>query len=254
MYIKELIERIEARFPISLQEKWDNSGFIIGDKNNSIKNVLVCLEITPETIDFAIEKNCNFIIAHHPLIFTGLKKIDMSFKGSKIQKLVKHDISVYATHTSIDVNGLNDYIFNKIGFKSQGYIEETESGFGYGSMAKVDILDDEIISKIKKNLELDFVIKYGINKKYKKVGLVTGSGTDFIDQAIKKGIDLFITGDITHHDAMDSVEKGVDLIDISHEGSEKFFAEFMKNYIDGLELDINVFSYYNLQKYKAQLR
>ena len=253
MQIRELIERIEKKFPIDFQEKWDNSGFLIGNIENELKNVLVCLEITPECIEQSKNKDCNLIISHHPLIFSGIKKIDMDFKGKKILELIKNDISVYSTHTAIDVNGLNEYIFNKIGFTSEGIIVPTIEKYGYGNYQNIEISEKEIVSMLKDKLNLDYVIKYGDKKKFKKVGLVTGAGMDFINEVKKLDIDLFITGDIKHHEAMDSVERGVNLIDITHQGSEKYFAKYMKKFIDDMNLEINTYEYYNIEKYAPKV-
>lgn len=253
MRISELIEKIEKKFPLEFQEKWDNSGFLIGNIENELKNVLVCLEITPETIDEAKVKNCNMIISHHPLIFSGIKKIDMDFKGKKILELIKNDIALYSTHTAIDVNGLNEYIFEKIGFTSEGIISPTVEKYGYGNYQSLRISEKEIISRLKDSLGLEYVVKYGKKEEFYKVGLITGSGMDFINEVKALDIDLFITGDIKHHEAMDSVEMGINLIDITHQGSEKYFAEYMKKFIDDMKLDITTFEYYNIKKYVPKI-
>jgi len=110
MLIKNIIEFLELSFPLSFQESYDNCGLQIGDKNVIINSVLLCLDITENVIDEAIEKKCNLIISHHPLFLKDIKSItSTSEKERVITKCIKNDIAVYAIHTNIDkyFKGLN---------------------------------------------------------------------------------------------------------------------------------------------------
>lgn len=256
MRIREVIEIFEEQHPRSLQEEWDNSGIQVGDINQEVKNVLLTLEITPESISEAIKNECNLIICHHPIIFPNIDKINQdNFKGKKIIEAIKNDIVIYASHTASDVSGFNEFIFNKLGYKSDGKIVDTIYGYGYGSYSNTDEDIANIINKLKDNLSLCNILQYGEGKQFNRIGLVTGSGMDFINNAIKLGIDLFITGDITHHDAMDAVEQGMTLLDISHEGSEGMFADFVENVFTKEERlsKIRTFKYYNEMKYLRRI-
>ncbi|MCL4164420.1 UNVERIFIED_CONTAM: hypothetical protein GTU68_033483 [Idotea baltica] len=103
MLIKELVDYLECIAPLEYQESYDNSGLIVGDKNDKITNVLVCLDSTESVIDEAIEKNCNIIIAHHPIIFKGLKKLTgKNYIERTIIKAIKNNIAIYAYHTNLD--------------------------------------------------------------------------------------------------------------------------------------------------------
>ncbi|WP_282925986.1 Nif3-like dinuclear metal center hexameric protein [Helcococcus kunzii] len=252
MEIREIIDIFEEKHPKYLQEEWDNSGVQVGNIDQEVKNVLLTLEITPESIEEAINNNCNLIICHHPIIFPNIHSIDENhFKGKKIIEAIKNDIVIYASHTATDVSGFNEFIFENMGYKSQGKIVKTSEEYGYGSFADVDENLDKIIKKIKDNLSLCKVLVYGEDIPVKRIGLVTGSGMDFIQEAIDAKIDLFITGDITHHDAMDAMEQGVTLVDIGHEGSEGMFADFVEELFSNNKKlsEIKTFKYYNDQKY-----
>ena len=78
MKVKDVTNYLETIAPLQLQEEYDNAGLIIGNGDDQIKGVLICLDITDEVLNEAVNTNCNLIIAHHPLIFTGLKKINDS--------------------------------------------------------------------------------------------------------------------------------------------------------------------------------
>ncbi|CAH0995751.1 GTP cyclohydrolase 1 type 2 [Emticicia aquatica] len=110
MTIKELTNQLELIAPLSYQESYDNAGLIVGNANQEITGVLICLDSTEAIIDEAIEKGCNLVIAHHPIIFKGLKKLNgKNYIERTIIKAIKHDIAIYATHTNLDnvVGGVN---------------------------------------------------------------------------------------------------------------------------------------------------
>jgi dinuclear metal center YbgI/SA1388 family protein len=122
MKINDIILHLEKLAPLALQEDYDNAGLIVGDRNADVTGVLVTLDSTETVIDEAIAKGCNFIVAHHPIVFRGLK----SFTGKNyiertIIKAIKNDVAIYATHTNLDnvVGGVNTQIANRLGLKNQ---------------------------------------------------------------------------------------------------------------------------------------
>jgi dinuclear metal center YbgI/SA1388 family protein len=118
MTIKDLTEKIEEFAPLSLQESYDNAGLIIGDPNTTIKGALITLDVTEEVMYEAINNGCNLIIAHHPLIFKGIKKLNNKSQVERMIVLaVKNDIAIYAAHTNLDnvQHGVNAMIAKKLG-------------------------------------------------------------------------------------------------------------------------------------------
>ena len=120
--IQEIIKCLEDIAPLGLQEGYDNAGLIIGDRNMSVKGVLLCLDSTEAVLDEAIATNCNLIVAHHPIVFSGLKSITgTNYIERVIVKAIKHDIAIYACHTNLDNNltdGVNNKIAQKLGLKN----------------------------------------------------------------------------------------------------------------------------------------
>ena len=117
MRLKQICDSIEEFAPLAYQESYDNSGLICGDYNMQINSVLLCIDSTEEVVDEAIAKGCNLIIAHHPIVFSGLKR----FTGSNyiertIIKAIKNDIAIYAAHTNLDnvCGGVNSKIAEKL--------------------------------------------------------------------------------------------------------------------------------------------
>ena len=120
MKLKTIVEELESFAPKSFQESYDNSGLIVGSVEMEVKKVLFCLDSTEEVVEEAIEKGANLIVAHHPIVFTGLK----SFTGKNyiertVIKAIKNDIAIYAIHTNLDnvSEGVNRVLAQKIGLE-----------------------------------------------------------------------------------------------------------------------------------------
>ncbi|MGY8989167.1 MAG: Nif3-like dinuclear metal center hexameric protein, partial [Flavobacteriales bacterium] len=103
MKIKEITQFLEGIAPLNYQESYDNSGLIVGNKNTQVTSVLICLDSVEEVIEEAIENGCNLVIAHHPIIFSGLKKLNgKNHIERTVIKAIKNDIAIYAIHTNLD--------------------------------------------------------------------------------------------------------------------------------------------------------
>jgi dinuclear metal center YbgI/SA1388 family protein len=121
MKIKKLTTFLESIAPLEYQEHYDNCGLIIGDPNTEAKAALVTLDCTEAIIDEAIETGCNLVISHHPIIFSGLKKLNGSNSIERtLIKAIKNDIAVYAIHTNLDNvhNGVSAKIAEKLGLEN----------------------------------------------------------------------------------------------------------------------------------------
>ncbi len=119
--IKDITNAIEAFAPLHLQEDYDNAGLITGNSNAECAGVLFSLDCTEAVIEEALQKKCNLIIAHHPIVFKGLKKLTGSnYVERTIISSIKKDIAIYACHTNIDnvIDGVNAKIAEKLGLKN----------------------------------------------------------------------------------------------------------------------------------------
>ena len=126
MQLSEIIKAIEAFAPLSYQESYDNAGLITGNPAQEITGALICLDSIEEVIDEAIREKCNLVIAHHPIIFSGLKKINgKNYVERTIIKAIKNDIAIYAAHTNLDnvQQGVNFKIAEKLGLKNCSVLE-----------------------------------------------------------------------------------------------------------------------------------
>lgn len=224
--IKEVLSRLENYFPLTLQEKWDNSGVQVGLLDDLCVGILLTLDITESIIQEAIDRKCNLIIAHHPLLFHGLKRVgDQSYLERCLRLAIKHDISIYAAHTNIDVayNGLNYYLgellkLNEISTLSPNSRGD-QSGLGViGLLGEPSPLPSmlEIIANIFSSQQVRY--NQHIPKTVKKVAICGGSAAFLYQEARRQGADIFITGEAKYNDYFDA--EGITLITVGHYESE----------------------------------
>jgi dinuclear metal center YbgI/SA1388 family protein len=121
MQLKDIIECLEEFAPVTLQEGYDNAGLIIGSADVECSGIITALDVTENVINEAIEKKCNLIVAHHPIIFKGLKKLNgKNYVERCVITAIKNDIAIYAIHTNIDnvLNGVNQKIAQKLNLQN----------------------------------------------------------------------------------------------------------------------------------------
>jgi len=117
---RDIADFIESFAPASLAEDWDNIGLLLGNANQEVNRILVCLDVTPGVVDEAVHRKADLIISHHPLIFKGLKRITRDdVKGEMVYRLISNNIGVYSAHTNLDAaeGGLNDHLAALLGLK-----------------------------------------------------------------------------------------------------------------------------------------
>src|SRR4030095_14329586 len=129
MKISDIISFLESLAHPSLQEHYDNAGLIIGDKNWECRGIICCLDATEEVINEAAAKSCNLLIAHHPIIFGGLKKINgKNYVEKAVISAIKKDIAIYAIHTNLDnvLEGVNGKIASLLGLRNNIILSQKE--------------------------------------------------------------------------------------------------------------------------------
>ena len=120
MLVKQIIQAIEAFAPPIYQESYDNCGLQVGNTEDEVTGVLITLDVTEPVLEEALQRGCNMILTHHPLIFSGLKRISgRTYVERVVQKAIKNDISIYAAHTNLDnmYQGVNAKIAEKLGLR-----------------------------------------------------------------------------------------------------------------------------------------
>jgi len=226
MKMSEIYQKLNTISPFELQEKWDNSGLLVGDMNREFEHIALGLDLDHATLEEA-EENTLFIV-HHPLIFSGLKQLDFSvYPANLLEIMVKKNLSLIAMHTNFDKTHLNAYVFEKIlGFKKEfqdEFICRTT-----GSWSK-----DELLKLLKEKLGLETLRVVSPKQKITSIALTTGAGASLMDEV---NADCFLTGDIKYHDAMKAMSQNLMMVDIGHYESEQFFVDVLKRELKNLGL------------------
>ena len=163
------------------------------------------------------------------MIFIGVKSIDEdSYLGKNIIKLIENKISVYSSHTSLDVSdrGVNVALAEAIGLPIvENFAMTDTTTIGY-------VLRNNIGDEIYDRLKDLGAIFYGKKVPVEKIAIVGGAGMSYFDDAIAKGVDMFITGDVKHHDGQRGYEENISLVDLTHYGSEKFVLNKLKDLLE----------------------
>ncbi len=233
--------------PIEYAESYDNVGLLVGDKNRSVKRVLITLDADENVAKDAKEKECDLVISHHPLIFSPLKRIVSGDSTSKtIITLIKNDVSLISMHTNFDsvASGLCDLFLDKIADTKARASLEGDAINGCGRIAELVNTKTlyDILNKVKKEFSLDTLRYVGdLESKISKIAVCNGGGADFIYTAKDMGADVYISGDIKYHHARFAYENGISLIEVPHYNAEIIFCEYMKDLLKkqfGNDLDI----------------
>lgn len=255
MQIKEITNAIEKYAPLQLQESYDNSGIQVGDVEQDVKGVLLCIDITEAVINEAIVKNDNLIISHHPLLFHGMKKITPDdYIGRCVIKAIEHHIVLYASHTNMDktFHGVSFQTAEKLGIETESTITEDgkiqngeeEYSYGLGIIGHLKKSEDALsyLQRIKKILNIGCIKHTDIpnGREVQRIAICGGSGAEFIKSVNNERVDLYLTSDIKYHDYFFNSDHGMIIADIGHYESEQFTKEIFYNIISGLLSKNNV--------------
>jgi dinuclear metal center YbgI/SA1388 family protein len=239
MICKDLMCALEELASPEYALSWDNVGLLVGGSEREIHKIYLALDADGTAVDTAISQGCDMIITHHPLIFSGIKSIrEEDFLGKRLLKIAEHKINYYAMHTNFDVAVMADLVADRMGLNVLSPLEVTceENGIlkGIGSVGTMNasMTLKELAAHIKNVFSLPQVRFYGNpDRIVDKVAVCPGSGKGMEHEALGAGAQVLITGDIDHHSGLDSLEKGLCIIDAGHHGLEHVFVDYMKQWL-----------------------
>jgi len=245
MTLKWVIDKMEAWAPEATAEDFDNVGLLLGDRNQPVKKVLVALDATDAIIKEAIDNKYDAIITHHPLTYQPLKKITACDSiGRKLLALAKNGISLYAAHTNLDKarGGVNDVLAEILAIENAApmAIEKNDQTIGIGRVGELsqEMTLGKLVEYVKDKLGLEEVRYCGnLSAKINKIALCGGSGMSFWKSARDAGCDVYITGDVKYGDALQVLDSGMAIIDITHYRGENFVIDAIVKRLSGYAKD-----------------
>lgn len=245
---EDVIQYLEELSPKSFAESWDNVGLLLGRREKQISSVMLCVDVTENVVNQAIQSGVSMIVSHHPIIFSGEKRItNEDVFGTKLLKLIQHDICVYAMHTNFDVMGMADAAAERLGLVDAAVLHVTyedeiaTEGIGRYGKLKGALSLEELAQFTKDAFCVPSVKVFGNpDTLCCEVAVCPGSGRSMTEDVLRTGADVYITGDIDHHTGIDLVAQGVCVIDAGHYGVEKLFVPYMHDYFGVVMPECNI--------------
>lgn len=226
--VMNALERIAPRH---LAEDWDNTGLLVGSYAQKVERILVALDVDDIVVAEAIERSADMIVAHHPAIFRGMKQLRTDLPlGRRLAALLTHDIAVAAAHTNLDITrgGVNDVLAERLGLeKLSTFITTAQADGSAESLGRIGTLPapvaiDDFAHSVCERLGVSHVrLVRAADRPVRRVAVVGGAGAEFIDTAVRRGADVYLTGDVKYHEAQRAAEQGMHLIDAGHFGTER---------------------------------
>ena len=222
--VQNIYEEMQRVAPLELAEHWDNPGLLV-DCGGEVSRVLVALDITPEVVAEAVQKECNLIVSHHPVIFDPLKKL--SVRDVPFQ-LVQSGVSAICMHTNLDAaeGGVNEVLAGIFGMRNWEIFAD-----GCGRVGGIDpITVPELARKAqielgaRCNLPLDgpeVQVKFvDTGRPVRRLAVISGAGGSMFEEALAVGADCLLTGEAGHHHACDAKRLGLSLVAAGHYATE----------------------------------
>ena len=211
--LKEIYGYLKELAPLELAEDWDNPGLLV-DCGRPVGRVLTCLDITGPVVREAQEKGCDLVVSHHPVIFRPLKALQ---EGQVPCLLLKAGISAICMHTNLDAapGGVNDTLAQWMGLREVEPFAEGMGRIGWIEEMSAHQLAQETA------LILHARVQWADGgKPIRRLALITGSGGSMLEDAIRAGADALLTGEASHHAALDALAAGVTLVAAGHYATE----------------------------------
>jgi len=251
MKLNDVLPILDGIAPLRYAEPWDNVGLLVGDPEAEITRVLVTVDYASGVAEEARARGAELVVAYHPPMFAPVKRVPHAALWADA---VRRGIALYSPHTALDValEGTNDFLADACGVAALGRRPlrpfaaapgTTEpDGVGLGRVG--DLAPEElgvVIARLKAALDLGAVLVAGApDTLVRRVAVAAGAGGELLGDAVRAGANLFVTGEIRHHDALSAVARGVAVVATLHSNSERAavrtYAERLAAHLEGLDV------------------
>ena len=227
----EISQYLNSCLPSSLSCDWDNDGLMVcPDPNKEVHKILFALDITPAVVDYAKDIRADLIISHHPLIFSGIRRMDGSNGTSrKVMELIQSGIAAMSFHTRLDAadGGINDILASLFSLSDVAkFGAEGDDSARIGTLPQPMAFED-FCDLVKKTLCAPTVCGAKAGETVSRVAVLGGSGKDYIRAAQQMGADTFLTGEVNYNYLLEAAENGLSVVTAGHYHTEApFFTYF----------------------------
>ena len=216
--VAQVLELVNGIAPFELAEEWDNVGLLAGNPENAVERVLCALDLRMDVIEEAKRRGCQLIVTHHPILFRGRKNLrETDAEGRLLCALVRSGIAMIAAHTNFDNAhpGVNDALATMLGLENVGVLE---NGMRIGDAKQTDF---GLFCKTAEAALRGPVRCYGDReRRISRVAVLGGAGEDYARQALEAGADVYLTGEMAYHKALDAADNGLCVIEAGHAATE----------------------------------
>ena len=225
MKIKDITAVLEGFAPLALQEDYDNAGLITGSPDEEVTGAVVCVDVTEEVIDEAVQLGVGLVLAHHPVIFRPLKALTGRTNVEKVvMKAIRENVAVYAAHTNLDRarHGMSWMLARRLWLENVEVLDPEGEGVGFGAIGELPEPTGamEFLGEVGRRLALGCVRHSAPPREtVRRVALIAGSGSDGLERAIDAGADVFLTADL-RFDRFHAATGRILLADVGHFESE----------------------------------
>jgi dinuclear metal center YbgI/SA1388 family protein len=234
MKAKQVFDALEQYAPLPLQDSYDNAGLQIGlTEEQEVAGALLCLDVTEDIIDEAERMGCNLVVAHHPLLFRGLKSITgQSYVERCVIKAIQKGIGIYAAHTNLDnaEGGVNYRIAEKLGLKNLSFLDSKPVlSAGSGVVGELPEAENErhFLERVKALFGVQCLRHNALcGRTIRRVALCGGAGGFLLPNAIAQGADAFLTGEMRYHDYFGR-EDEILIAEMGHYESEQYTVDLL---------------------------
>jgi dinuclear metal center YbgI/SA1388 family protein len=243
MLLADVLTVLDELAPLRYAESWDNVGLLVGDPAAEITKVLVTVDYTADVAMEAVAGGASLVVAYHPPIFAAVKRVPHHALWADA---LRRGIALYSPHTALDVarDGTNDFLADACRvdipsrlalrpFSSGASSSESRSGagggraepggIGLGRVGNAPVMQrSELVTHLKRELELAYVLVAGpLDVPVTRIAVAAGAGGELLEDAVRAGAEVFVTGEVRHHDALAAARRGVTVIATLHSNSER---------------------------------
>lgn len=249
MNVAQLYSFLDENIPASLSCEWDNDGLMCApDKSAEVSRVLITLDITAETIEYAKTNGCDVIISHHPLIFKGIKSVsEDNCVSAKVIELIKCGIAAMSFHTRLDAveGGVNDMLAERLGVKNTSPFGVDGNGIGRVGTLDTPMSLEDFAERVKSALGAPAVLCADAGREVYTVALLGGEGGDDIEAARAAGADTYVSGRLGYHAMTDAPEGNMNLIEAGHFYTEYPVCEALESLVKKADATIECIRFFS---------